>query len=90
MNHDGAAGIFSVTRNPVYCGHIFFILPGISFAFDNIFCFLATAVSYLLFKILIAREENYLQETFGDDFLRYRERVNQIVPIPRKSKPHLD
>jgi len=40
-------------------------------------------VAYLVFKKRIVREEEYLEERFGDSYLKYRSEVNELLPIPR-------
>ncbi|MBT8763254.1 isoprenylcysteine carboxylmethyltransferase family protein [Desulfohalobiaceae bacterium Ax17] len=76
-------GLYSLTRNPIYCGHIFFILPGVSIIINNGYSLVSTIISYILFKIFISKEENFLKETFGERFSEYCKKVNQIFPFPK-------
>ncbi len=36
---------------------------------------------YLLLRILVKKEEIYLKETFGDEYLAYKKRVLPVLPI---------
>jgi protein-S-isoprenylcysteine O-methyltransferase Ste14 len=38
---------------------------------------------YTVFKLLIHREDEYLERRFGQAYLDYRARVNEVVPLPR-------
>jgi protein-S-isoprenylcysteine O-methyltransferase Ste14 len=40
-------------------------------------------VAYTIFKLLIHREDEYLERRFGQAYLDYRARVNEVVPLPR-------
>ena len=35
---------------------------------------------YIIFKILIRKEERYLEERFGEDYRKYKERVGLLFP----------
>jgi protein-S-isoprenylcysteine O-methyltransferase Ste14 len=38
---------------------------------------------YAVFKLLIHREDEYLDRRFGQAYLDYRARVNEVIPLPR-------
>jgi len=38
---------------------------------------------YLVFKSSIGKEDAYLKERFGDEYLGYKKHVNEILPIPK-------
>ncbi len=48
------------------------------------FSVLTPLVGYVAFQIWIMRENNYLEERYGDDSRKYRARVNELVPMPRR------
>ena len=35
---------------------------------------------YLVFKIFIVEEDKYLEDKFGEEFLKYKKRVGEIFP----------
>lgn len=72
-----STGVFSVSRNPLYLGGIFF-LSGISMAFNlSWFFILLIPTVVACHYILIAPEEKYLQAMFGDQYQLYAERVHR-------------
>jgi protein-S-isoprenylcysteine O-methyltransferase Ste14 len=76
-------GAFGLVRNPIYCAWIFFILPALALFCRSWPMLLTSLVAYIIFKMLIKREEQYLEEKFGKAYLDYRSRVNEIIPIPK-------
>jgi len=71
------AGPYRVSRNPIYVGYVFLHL-GVAFL-ANTAWLLATLppVLYLLRRLVILREERYLEATFGDAYRGYRGRVRR-------------
>jgi protein-S-isoprenylcysteine O-methyltransferase Ste14 len=77
------SGVYGLVRHPVYSAWIVFIFPGIALLCRSWPMLLASLVAYIVFKLLIKREERYLEEKFGQAYFDYRQRVNEIIPIPR-------
>jgi protein-S-isoprenylcysteine O-methyltransferase Ste14 len=78
-------GMFSITRNPMYCAWIIFIVPGIVIICRDMLLWLIPAFMYGAFKVLIKQEEVFLEQKFGDEYRAYRARVNELFPgIPGK------
>src|SRR5262245_11970459 len=73
-------GIFAHCRNPLYLGN-FIIILGISIA-SNSLLVVSVAVPFFIFAYwaIIAAEENYLRNKFGQEFDDYCARVNRLVP----------
>lgn len=71
------AGPYRVSRNPIYVGYVF-LQAGIAFLKGSVWL-LATLVPavVLLDRLVILREERYLEATFGDAYRRYRARVRR-------------
>jgi protein-S-isoprenylcysteine O-methyltransferase Ste14 len=80
------SGIFAVVRHPVYSSAIVLTLPGIALLTRSWPLFLTPLVAYAVFKLLIHREDEYLERRFGQAYLDYRARVNEVVPLPRFGK----
>ncbi len=76
-------GIYGVVRNPIYSAWIVFLIPGLVLLTRSWPLLLTPLVAYLVFKKRIVREEEYLEERFGDSYLKYRSEVNELLPIPR-------
>ena len=73
-------GLFAHCRNPLYLGN-FIILTGVGIA-SNSLLFLTVGLSFFLFAYaaIIAAEENYLRNKFGQQFDDYCARVNRLLP----------
>jgi protein-S-isoprenylcysteine O-methyltransferase Ste14 len=77
------SGVFGLVRNPVYSAMIVLNLPGIALLTRSWPLFLMPLVAYTVFKRLIHREDEYLERRFGQAYLDYRARVNEVIPLPR-------
>jgi|GEM_PF-323333 len=74
-------GIYSIVRHPMYSGFIVFISPGIALIFRSWPLLSASIVAYIVFKLLIPQEENYLEMKFGQAYIQYKSRVYAIIPF---------
>jgi protein-S-isoprenylcysteine O-methyltransferase Ste14 len=77
-------GLFGLTRNPIYCAWIVFIIPGLVLLSRSWPMFLAPLVAYLVFKARIGRENEYLKERFGEEYRKYKTQVHELLPFPRR------
>ena len=73
-------GVFGLVRNPVYSSWIVFNLPGIALLCRSWPLLLPSLVGYVLFKRLIHREDEYLQQRFGEAYRTYRSDVPELFP----------
>jgi protein-S-isoprenylcysteine O-methyltransferase Ste14 len=81
--HDGklaTTGIYAYFRHPIYGSWIVFIMPGIILLLNSLIGLSIPIFMYVLFKILIVKEDKYLEEKFGDEFIEYKNRVGEIFP----------
>jgi protein-S-isoprenylcysteine O-methyltransferase Ste14 len=68
-------GIFCKTRNPMYVG-MFLVILGIAILSTNIFSLIMPFVFFLLVSVFsIPLEEKLMLETFGQDYINYKNRV---------------
>ncbi len=79
-------GIYGIVRNPIYSAWVVFLIPGLVFLSPSWPLLLTPLVTYIAFKAMIAREEAYLQERFGDTYRIYRSEVRELLPFPRRRK----
>jgi protein-S-isoprenylcysteine O-methyltransferase Ste14 len=77
------SGPFALVRHPVYAAWITLIFPGLVLFTRSWLLLVPPLVAYVVFKRLIHREDEYLEQRFGQEYLGYRRRVNEIIPIPR-------
>lgn len=80
-------GIFGLVRNPIYSAWIAWILPGLAIWSGSWPMLLMPLVAYLVFKVRIRREEEYLESRFGEAYRTYRAQVNELFPLPRCRRP---
>ncbi len=74
-----STGIYAVTRNPMYLGHLIFI-SGLAITFRSL-----TAVALLLvhmawFHKRVLADERRLKEAWGPDYIDYTYRVKRWLP----------
>ena len=71
------SGPYRFTRNPIYLG-MFLGLIGLAIAFDNLWLLMMLVPFALIICYgVVAREEAYLERTFGDVYRGYRSRVRR-------------
>lgn len=82
-------GVYAFIRHPMYTGVYIFVLGGLSTAIFHVPWFL-TVVGFItlvymmaLIPIIASRETALLAQEFGDEFLRYQERVHAFLPLRR-------
>lgn len=76
-------GVYSIVRNPLYSSFICFIVPALVILTKSILVITTPVFMYFLFKILIKKEEEYLEQTFKQDFIEYKSKVCSVIPIKR-------
>ena len=72
-------GPYAYTRNPMYLGHLIFML-GLAISFQSL-----TAVALLIFHLFwfqrrVLEDEAHLRTLFGDAYLAYCARVTRWIP----------
>lgn len=68
-------GIYRFTRNPMYLGMALFY-AGLALALDSVVSLLLLVpLIAVIHRQVIAREERYLAEKFGDEYQHYKARV---------------
>jgi protein-S-isoprenylcysteine O-methyltransferase Ste14 len=77
------SGLSALVRHPIYSAWIVFILPGLALLSRSWPVLLTPVVAYAVFKLSIRREDEYLQQRFGDAYREYRARVNELIPVPK-------
>lgn len=73
-------GIFAHCRNPLYVGNIL-VATGMGVASNNLyFLLLITAVIVFIYMAIVAAEEAFLENKFGDVYRAYARDVNRWLP----------
>ena len=86
-------GIYSYIRHPLYAGIHLFIFGGILIGINNhpFSLFELLKILFLIFVIIFflnisaLKENKYLHEKFGEDYLKYKEQVHAFLPIKKYS-----
>jgi protein-S-isoprenylcysteine O-methyltransferase Ste14 len=73
-------GPYSVVRHPIYAAWILLICPGLVLFFRSWPMLFVPLIAYVSFKVSIPKEEDYLKEKYGQAYLDYRLRVNELFP----------
>ena len=72
-------GIFSYTRNPIYLSFVMFFLS-MFLVLENVMYFLsAVGLAVWLHNYVIKSEENFLLNTFSDEYDRYMKAVKRWI-----------
>lgn len=77
------SGVYRVLRHPSYFGFFWWGL-GTQILLGNHVCFLAyAAILWKFFATRIVKEERFLVQFFGQDYVSYRERTPVLIPFIR-------
>jgi protein-S-isoprenylcysteine O-methyltransferase Ste14 len=76
-------GTYSLCRNPIYATFVVFILPALALLFQSGMIFTIDIVLYLNFKLSIHGEYRVLKAQFREEYEKYEQSVNEIIPIPK-------
>lgn len=77
------SGAFALVRHPIYAAWITLVFPGLALLTRSWPLCLTPLIAYTIFRRLIHREDEYLAQRFGQAYLDYRRRVNEVIPFPR-------
>jgi protein-S-isoprenylcysteine O-methyltransferase Ste14 len=73
-------GVYRHCRHPLYASWVVFIGPGIALLLDSWLVLTTAVFMYLLLRILVKKEEAYLESTFGSKYREYKKQVPCIMP----------
>lgn len=77
-------GIYSVTRNPIYCA-IIFVCTGALFISGNVYMYILPVVFWILLTVLLQKtEEPMLLQRFGDEYKSYMNTTYRIMPLRKR------
>jgi len=79
-------GVFALCRHPIYAAWICFLVPGMAFFTNSWLSFTTPLVMYVLFRMLIRKEDRSLRERFGAEYLHYRKKTPELLPLGRVKK----
>ncbi len=76
-------GILGYVRNPMYLGILLIYVAFILFSLSLISIGLFIPV-FLVYNWMVNFEENILENMFGEEYIKYKEKVSKWIPIPFK------
>ena len=77
------SGVFALVRHPIYAAWITLIFPGLALLDRSWPMLITPCIAYAIFRHLIHREDEYLEQRFPQAYRDYRRRVNEVIAIPR-------
>jgi protein-S-isoprenylcysteine O-methyltransferase Ste14 len=73
------SGPFAWCRNPMYLGHMIFLL-GLTLSLRSELAAAITVATIVWFQFRVRRDERRLAERFGQPYLEYKARVRRWIP----------
>ncbi len=73
-------GPYGLVRHPIYTG-LLTAAAGSAFAVGNLGALVGLALVFVYCRVKYELEERFMLEEFGDEYIRYRERVPALVPF---------
>jgi protein-S-isoprenylcysteine O-methyltransferase Ste14 len=79
-------GVYAFLRHPIYGAWITFIVPGIVIIRGSLLGLSIPIVMYIVVRMLIVKEEQYLEMKFGKAYVDYTQQVGAVFPRLWKKK----
>ncbi len=76
-------GPYAVCRHPAYAAELACV-AGVALLFQSWLMLTVPVVHYVVIRILVRKEEDYLLRTFGQEFLDYKRAVNALFATWRR------
>ena len=73
--------VYGMCRHPIYASWVIFFVPGIVLLINTWIGFSVPLVMYFILRSLVKEEDQYLEKTFGEEYLGYRKKVPAVLPI---------
>ena len=73
-------GLYGKFRHPLYASITILIVPGSILIFNMLMSLTVPVVMYISFRLLIGKEEKLLIDEFGNEYIKYKKKVNAIFP----------
>ena len=80
-DHLVTTGVFRCCRHPLYSAWTVFNVPAIALLTKSWIALTTPVFMYVLLNTLTKKEEVYLENTLGSEYLDYKNRVPCIVPL---------
>lgn len=77
------SGVYQLTRHPIYLGALLVLVGGI-FITRAPSVAICVGIALLYFLPAIRKEEEELYQSFGEQYLKYKQSVPMLIPVPGK------
>jgi len=75
------SGVYATCRHPVYGAWVVFNVPGMVLLVGNSIGLLVPVAMYATLRVLVRKEERFLEDAFGDEYRAYRKRTPSVFPL---------
>jgi protein-S-isoprenylcysteine O-methyltransferase Ste14 len=76
-------GAFAWCRHPIYGAWTCLVFPGLALLMNSWPALTTPIFMYLCLRLLVRREEDWLNRKFGEEYREYRQRVPAVLPLGR-------
>lgn len=73
-------GVFSISRHPFYLGFIFILFSSCLFN-PHYINFIAFIGAWIIHHFIMIKEEQFLAEQYGEEYVKYAKKVNRYITI---------
>jgi protein-S-isoprenylcysteine O-methyltransferase Ste14 len=74
------SGVYGMCRHPVYAAWMVFFVPAIALFINSWALLSAPFIMCLVAKALVDKEDVYLEKTFGQEYLAYKQQIPAFLP----------
>ena len=74
-------GVYAACRHPVYAAWVVFIVPGLCLLSGSLPGILVIAAMYVTLRLLVRKEERFLEDRYGDEYRAYKRRTPPVLPL---------
>jgi len=83
------SGPYAYIRNPFYLGNLFIGL-GVCLMINEWYAYILFLISYVfVYSIVIPYEEDFLEEKFGEGYMKYKNQTHRLMPNFRPYRGNL-
>lgn len=75
-------GIYKISRNPTFLGFDLMYI-GIALLYSNPFTIIFSLFAITMLHLQILEEEKYLEKSFKDEYISYKNKINRYLGIKR-------
>jgi protein-S-isoprenylcysteine O-methyltransferase Ste14 len=77
-------GTFYLCQNPLYMSFELFFIPATALLLNSWLVITSGIVGFILLKLYVGKEYLVLEESFGDEYLKYKTETPEFFPFPIK------